>query len=175
MCWRKTLTHPSPSPHFLSDSCKFLLTVCKSVSEQSFFEVWKFKQVSALDIVGRMIRTCESPEERTTVANETKWCAKTLTERRPRGEKWALVVKTGGLHEGLGKWTVRGNGQGVIALVKRSGHVYSSILNSLLPTYDCPAYLPVFISLPGIPFLLPFQVVQIEFGSYFPFSYIFPI
>ena len=58
-----------------------------SVYEQSFFEVWKFKQVWALDIIGRMIRTCEEPEERTTVANETKWCAKTLTERRPRGKK----------------------------------------------------------------------------------------
>lgn len=56
--------------------------------------------MSALDIIGRMIRTCEQPKERTTVANETKWCVKTLTERRPRGKKWTLVVKTGGLHEG---------------------------------------------------------------------------
>ena len=108
MCWVKNLIYPSPSPHFLSNNCKFVLNVCKSVSEQSFFEVWKFKQVSALDIIGRMIRTCEQPKERTTVANETKWCVKTLTERRPRSKKWTLVVKTGGLHEGCGMWIMRG-------------------------------------------------------------------
>ena len=107
MCWVKNLIYPSPSPHFPSDNCKFVLSVCKPVSEQSFFEVWKFKQVSALDIIGRMIRTCEQPKERTTVANETKWCVKTLTERRPRGKKWTLVVKTGGLHEGCGMRTMR--------------------------------------------------------------------
>jgi len=108
MCWVKNLIYPSPSPHFPSDNCKFVLSVCKPVSEQSFFEVWKFKQVSALDIIGRMIRTCEQSKERMTVANETKWCVKTLTERRPRGKKWTLVVKTGGLHEGCGMWTMRG-------------------------------------------------------------------
>ena len=40
--------------------------------------------------------------------NETKWCVKTLMERRPRGKKWTLVVKTGGLHEECGMWTMRG-------------------------------------------------------------------
>lgn len=154
MCWVKTLTHPSPSPYFLSDSCKFLLTVCKSISKQSFFEVWKFKQVSALDIVGRTSKDLWTACREDDCGQWEKWCAKTLTERRPRGEKWTLVVKTGGLHEGLGKWTVRGNGQGVIALVKRSGHLYNSILNSLLPTYDCPTYLPVFISIAWNPFSL---------------------
>ena len=64
---------------------------------------------------------------------------------------------------------------GVIALVKRSGHLYDDSLNSLLPAHDCRVSLPVFISLPGISFLLPFQVVQIEFGSYSLFSHIFPI
>ena len=93
-----------------------------SVYEQSFFEVWKFKQVWALDIIGRMIRTCEEPEERTTVANETKWCAKTLTERRPRGKKEPLVLKTEGFHEGCGMWTMTGSQwPGVIALVKGQG------------------------------------------------------
>ena len=147
-----------------------------SVYEQSFFEVWKFKQVWALDIIGRMIRTCEEPEERTTVANETKWCAKTLTERRPRGKKEPLVLKTEGFHEGCGMWTMTGSQwPGVIALGKRSGHLYDDSLNSLLPAHDCRVSLPVFISLPGISFLLPFQVVQIEFGSYSLFSHIFPI
>ena len=58
-----------------------------------FFEVWKFKQVSALDIIGRMIRTCEQPKERTTVANETKWCVKSLPERRPRARNGPLWLK----------------------------------------------------------------------------------
>ena len=56
-----------------------------------------------------------------------------------------------------------------------SGHLYDDSLNSLLPAHDCPVSLPVFISLPGISFLLPFQVVRIEFGSYSLFSHIFPI
>ena len=136
--------------------------------------MWKFKQVSALDIIGRMIRTCEQPKERTTVANETKWCVKSLPERRPRARNGPLWLKQEVSMRGVecGPWEVA-SGQGVTALVKRSGHLYNTILNSLLPTHDCPAYLPVFISLPGIPFLLPFQVVQIEFGSYSPFNYIF--
>ena len=101
MCWVKNLIYPSPSLHFLSDSCKFVLNVC--------FCFWTviFWSVEIQASVGFGYH-CEQPKERTTVANETKWCVKTLTERRPRSKKWTLVVKTGGLHEECGMWTMRG-------------------------------------------------------------------